>query len=571
MKGLEFRNVAVTGRSPVISLVLTLFVLAGMGYVLYTGSRIQEVNLPQLRAAAEIEVQVVRAHLVLDEILAGDPKSRFEEVRAHLGQSEWLTTALLEGGHDGDWHITPIDDPEVNRQLRRTLARLDEFQDAAKRRLYLSAINREVADHGGNANSAFEGAWTSFNLSMQRTDAALRRAIDNKFRSFVRTQVALIFTCTLLGLLTAALFFRFEWLRSRQTSALLDANLRARENDKQLIFTVLRSVGEGVIATDRKGTVTVINPSAEHLTGIPRDEAMHRSIEEVLRLDGTREHPSSRHILYEVVAEETSLTMKDLSVLASDGSRCPVELTASPLLGHEGELAGMVLNFRDITERKEFEGKLEQMALFDGLTGLYNRSQFDRRLEEEFQRAVTYYDLPLSLLLIDVDHFKRVNDTHGHQVGDQYLIELAKLVIRHTRKVDLAARYGGEELAIILPQTTGEHALALAERLREQAEQMAVDAGGQAVSTTLSIGVASPQMTSAITPQQLLEAADRALYQAKNGGRNRVVLAGDSAPVPPLAGGKKTPAKGVKSKSQTKDSRRAETASTKPGKKDKPN
>lgn len=530
MQGFNLKTLAGPGRMPIFTIVLTLFVLAGMGYVLSTGARIQAVNVPLTRAATSIEVEVVRAHLVMDEILAGDAKSRFEEVRSRLDHADLLARAMLDGADTEEWKIIPIDDPELTQQLGRTVTRLEEFRDAAKTRLYLATVNRR-AGHDNKDNEQFEGAFTAFNLSMQRTNEALHHAMDNQFSAFVRTQLALIIACALLGLAAALTFFRFEWQRAGHTEALLEANLRARENDKQLVSTVLRSVGEGVIATDRKGVVTMINPLAEALTGRSHEAAMHQAIEDVLKIEGTRDRPTARHILYEVVVEEQPVTLKTMHILCSDGTRRPVELTASPLLDHEGEQAGMVLNFRDVTERKAFEDKLEQMALFDGLTGLFNRAQFDRRLEEEFQRAVTYYDLPLSLLLIDVDHFKNVNDSYGHQAGDAYLIELAKLVARHIRKVDLAARYGGEEIAIILPQTNGEQASMLAERLREQAEAMVVVCGKHKVSTTLSIGVASPQTTTMIAPRELLEGADQALYRAKNNGRNRVILFGSEAPL----------------------------------------
>ncbi len=169
---------------------------------------------------------------------------------------------------------------------------------------------------------------------------------------------------------------------------------------------------------------------------------------------------------------------------------------------------------------------LEVEASTDPLTTLRNRRYLDRRLVEEHGRA-RRYGLPLSLLMMDVDHFKRVNDELGHQVGDRVLAALGRLVTSRTRLTDVAARYGGEELLVLATNTGLEGALVLAERLRATVEafgfvEAADSPSGRPVRCTVSVGVAelSPGME---TPESLLRAADQALYRAKREGRNRVV------------------------------------------------
>lgn len=184
----------------------------------------------------------------------------------------------------------------------------------------------------------------------------------------------------------------------------------------------------------------------------------------------------------------------------------------------------MAANLRKyIHELRGAEEMLYELATHDPLTKLFNRTFFSTKLEEEFQRAVRY-NTPLSLIVIDIDHFKPINDTHGHQAGDAYLESLSELIERTVRQVDTVARYGGEELVVILPHTAREGAMIAAERLRRTVADHEVSFEGQAIRCTISLGVASYQEGSAYSVEELLQAADRAMYEAKEGGRNQVVF-----------------------------------------------
>ena len=180
----------------------------------------------------------------------------------------------------------------------------------------------------------------------------------------------------------------------------------------------------------------------------------------------------------------------------------------------------------------ELNAELEASATTDGLTQLANRRHLDRRLAEEVERAHRY-DAPLSVLLFDVDHFKRVNDEHGHAAGDAVLRALGQHLRDSVRIMDLTARYGGEELVVLAPSTPADSARVLAERLRVGIAALAIETGDATLSVTVSIGVAT------LTPAQggaaLLAAADAALYEAKKSGRDRVVSAGSAVPPASLA------------------------------------
>jgi diguanylate cyclase (GGDEF)-like protein len=168
--------------------------------------------------------------------------------------------------------------------------------------------------------------------------------------------------------------------------------------------------------------------------------------------------------------------------------------------------------------------EIKNKAQFDGLTTLYNREHFDERLAEELLRHQRYAQ-PLSLLLLDLDHFKRINDTYGHQTGDQVLREMSKILRETVRATDYVARYGGEEFVIILPHTEEPQAWVLAERLRLKIAKMRFRHENRFFNATSSIGIATLRPGSLNAHQDLVQDADRALYLAKANGRNMVIAA----------------------------------------------
>ncbi|WP_419192611.1 diguanylate cyclase [Kolteria novifilia] len=166
---------------------------------------------------------------------------------------------------------------------------------------------------------------------------------------------------------------------------------------------------------------------------------------------------------------------------------------------------------------------LSERAMLDGLTGIHNRTYLDRRLRESLDRQ-RRYDSHAALVLADVDHFKQVNDTRGHVIGDEVLRRIASTLRRTARESDTVARYGGEEFAILLPEQTLSSGYLFAERLRQEIEQMTITHRGTTFSVTVSLGVVTTQETDPKGIDDLLACADEALYHAKKNGRNRVCL-----------------------------------------------
>jgi diguanylate cyclase (GGDEF)-like protein len=185
---------------------------------------------------------------------------------------------------------------------------------------------------------------------------------------------------------------------------------------------------------------------------------------------------------------------------------------------------GRMLIYSDITDIVQNAQELERLATIDGMTGIYNRRHFLTLADREWQRA-RRYDRPISFLMIDIDYFKLINDTHGHQVGDDMITHLARVTRECKRDSDVLARLGGEEFALLLPETNPAQAEIVAERIRLEVSSNPLALVAQCVPATVSIGVASAT-GSMSNFAQLMSAADQALYEAKRSGRNRVCKVG---------------------------------------------
>lgn len=177
-----------------------------------------------------------------------------------------------------------------------------------------------------------------------------------------------------------------------------------------------------------------------------------------------------------------------------------------------------------IKDLKFAEQRLVEMASRDFLTGLFNRREMFARLESEVSRAIRL-DKPLSIIIFDIDHFKKLNDTYGHDMGDNVLKELSRRIQNTVRQYDIACRYGGEEFLVVAPDTKGEEVRNLAERLRSVALDIAIPCGPEAATVRISISAGVAQLLKGESVEKTISRADAALYRAKEGGRNRVETA----------------------------------------------
>jgi len=275
-----------------------------------------------------------------------------------------------------------------------------------------------------------------------------------------------------------------------------------------------------VIIADRSGRLVDLNLSARRLTGIDLRQAACLPTAQVFE-----EYPA----LAALLASPSSPGKEQSAEVAfeQDGVHRHFAVTSSPVNTRRGDYLGSVLVMHDVTERKKLLEQARELANSDDLTGLPNRRHFFELTEREYKRA-RRHGLPLSFLLMDIDHFKNVNDTFGHRVGDHLLEKLASACREVLRASDVIGRVGGEEFAILLPETGLEDAVEVAGRLRETVESLRVtdDKTDSEVAVTASMGLA--QLDQELSEEEdsfhmLYEQADQALYAAKRSGRNMVV------------------------------------------------
>jgi diguanylate cyclase (GGDEF)-like protein len=274
-------------------------------------------------------------------------------------------------------------------------------------------------------------------------------------------------------------------------------------NEQDKLATIILSAREGIVVTDSDGKVVLMNPAAELLLGKSMRELVDSGFMSLID-DPSIKEPETVHFNQRVLS-----------------------IYAATICTPQGGVVGSAALIRDITEEKRLEERLRRLSTTDGLTGLFNRRHLDETLTTELERALRY-NAPLSIMMFDVDHFKRFNDEHGHDQGDRVLQAIAQSLQEHVRKVDVPCRYGGEEFLAILPGTNQAGAIIVSERLRHAIEQMEVDG----LNVTISIGVASVPELDVRSSATLVEAADSALYRAKRAGRNQVIAAHKGDPKP---------------------------------------
>lgn len=299
---------------------------------------------------------------------------------------------------------------------------------------------------------------------------------------------------------------------------------RAEEKLRQLSSAVEHSPS-AIVITDMNGNIEYVNPKFTELTGYTIDEVRGKTPANMYGSNRSQPEAGKGHWQTIQSGEEWRGEMLNRR---KNGETYWEAVSISPITDPNGIVTHFVAVSEDITLRKEDEEKikrlntgLEQMAMTDYLTSLYNRRYFMQRGTEEFKRSWRN-NQPLALLMLDIDHFKKVNDNHGHDAGDMALQQIAAALKSNMRETDILGRMGGEEFAVLLPNTLSNEAALLAERLRQSVEHLSFEVPSASLSVTISIGVVmiSGEMSGI---DDVLKNADAAMYKAKRYGGNRVM------------------------------------------------
>jgi two-component system cell cycle response regulator len=309
-------------------------------------------------------------------------------------------------------------------------------------------------------------------------------------------------------------------LRMEEVCARVRAQLRLRRSSEsqsaqvERLRMVVNSMDQGLLILERSGRIQYANPACERYLGYTPEQLVGLALSDLLA-------PADDGSACDATVVQGT---REVRIRHRDGKLRAMDLSMTPMHAADGLFVGLL---HDITRHKQSEDALQRAAMLDPLTQIANRRHFDAFLDQEWQRA-TRNAQPLSLLVLDVDHFKQYNDTLGHAAGDSCLHKVAQVLARHAqRPTDLAARYGGEEFVLLFADTDLAAATHQAEAIRAAVEALELPNPGSPGSAwlTVSIGVAAVVPTQFEEIEQLFVCADRAMYAAKAAGRNRVEAA----------------------------------------------
>lgn len=323
---------------------------------------------------------------------------------------------------------------------------------------------------------------------------------EQLFSSNLKTTIIILILSVLISI-PLAMYASFT--PSKLQKALVSANIELKRVSDIIDKHVITAT------TKTNSIITSVSSAFLNVSGYKKEELIGEKIN-VIR------HPDTKKEVFADFWKTISsgkIWHGEMKNRTKSGNEYWVEQDVVPIKDENEKITSYMYISRDISAKKE----IEKLSITDQLTSVFNRRKLDESLDEEVQRA-SRYSQELSLIMIDMDYFKDVNDTYGHQVGDDVLIVTAKLISEHVRNVDIVGRYGGEEFVVICPNIDIEQAEVVAEKLRTEIQKHNFEKVG---TKTISLGVA--EFVEGDTPDDLVKKADTALYKAKEEGRNRVV------------------------------------------------
>ena len=278
-------------------------------------------------------------------------------------------------------------------------------------------------------------------------------------------------------------------------------------NEREQFKATLLSVGDGVICSDINGNVTLMNSVAENLTGWKLSEAENRYIAKILNIADESTGKSCEDSLANIIKNQKAGNLgKNLVLISKTGAKIPIEDSISPIKGKDGKVIGIVIVFRDFSEKKDRQNQIEYLSYHDYLTGLYNR----RYMEEKIKKIDKSHNLPLTFLVLDVNGLKLTNDAFGHTKGDELLSIVAEIMRKTTSESDILCRLGGDEFAIIMPDTDESRA----EKIKSQIIYEASITEFESIIVSVAIGYSTKYVIDKNIQEIFIE-ADNEMYKDK--------------------------------------------------------
>ncbi|MBF0310947.1 MAG: diguanylate cyclase [Magnetococcales bacterium] len=454
--------------------------------------------------------------------------STIAEVNRRLGEEEFLPRK-----EENKVQVLPENDPNLQTVLKdHHIVPLHHKKDGVAQVTFLAPIQKDEKCGKCHGSDAKPRGLMLITTSLAQVEQDIR---DTRQEAFLVALVALFFVLLLVYVMIRSFLIRPLGLIKSSMNRVAGGHLTERiavpgndeiseiaaafnemarqlaitydglhqEQDK--LATVIFGAQEGIVVTDGNQNVVLVNPSAERLVGKTFEQIRDAGWEMLL---------DDADFLKAFVAKG-GREMPDLVVYNSRA----LKLHAATIHAVDQTAIGTSIMLRDVTDEKNLEDKLRELSVTDALTQLFNRRGLMEVLEKEIKRSQRYNHF-LGFLLFDVDHFKKFNDTYGHDQGDRVLQAIGRAMKEHFRKVDTPCRYGGEEFCAILPDTDPRGAYIVAERFRRRIEAMLVDN----LKVTVSIGVVTIPACEVNKAEDLIKRADELLYEGKRNGRNQVTI-----------------------------------------------
>ena len=464
-------------------------------------------------------VMDVKLEVALGRDDRGAPEEYLNYMLSHLRQAQRYTDAMLDGAEDEENPILALKDEDQRQHIehvKSNIHRLIGFVNKNKVSLQSERISERIP------KTEFDVIFDSVLSEADLVEIKLEQEFARDLKKFHVARALLIPSVVVFSLVSAISYRRF-YRRKLIADQLLEESHDLYRRSKEQLQNVIDGANLGFWDWNCQTGEHQVNDRWLDILGLKRSDIKNHIDDRESRI-----HPDDKQIMIETVDKhmktgttyvaEFRMQHKDGHWVWIQGSGAVVDYDFT----HKAlRLCG---THQDITERKEMEGRLNYLVTHDQLTRLHNRRALEERLDDEVKRAVRYNNM-FSVFMIDIDHFKEVNDSYGHKIGDQLLIEFSAILNKFLRVNDFTARYGGEEFFVVLPETSISEAFELAERFRHQVSQFRPEiAGEQEIGFTISIGIASfPESGS--SPDALIKAADDAMYMAKRSGRNKAIKA----------------------------------------------
>ncbi len=353
---------------------------------------------------------------------------------------------------------------------------------------------------------------------------------DIRYELVIAAFVTGIVITALLLLLSKTIKDRASELqrRNEEIKKLVDQRTRELALEKDRAHITLASIGDGVITTNSDGNVDYINPAAEMITGWDRDDAMHKSIDEVFIVINEKTKKTEANPVHKCLSSKEVVILPEHSAIINQDNHQAqaVEATVAPIVDDNNKLGGTVLVFHDVSEARKMAQQMTYQATHDALTGLPNRVLLMDRLKQALSRA-PWNKKSVAVLFLDLDRFKIVNDTLGHDTGDELLCQIANRMEKCIREGDTISRLGGDEFVVVLTDLAAEEDIPRVAKKFVDALAYPFTLNEQEFFITASIGI-SLFPGHGNDPFILMKNADIAMYQAKNSGRNNFLFYDDA-------------------------------------------